>query len=235
MRPTRAVAYAESALAALGERRDRLAHAVLEARLGRYRLAAGDVVGRDGRAPPGCRRGPARAVRGACADPRAARPGADDRGRVQGRRAGRGRGARGAPRRWATRREPEAIHAMTTLAVVRGWGDDPESALPAPARGASTAPARRASSRSGGARSPTWPSCWSCSAGPTEAVDVTFAGMAEARDLRPRRRVRQPARRQRRRDPRGRRPLDGGPRAEPAGARLEPGRRRRSSTRSSTS
>ena len=26
--------------------------------------------------------------------------------------------------------EPEAIHAMTTLAVVRGWGDDPEAALP---------------------------------------------------------------------------------------------------------
>ena len=45
MRPTRAVAYAESALAGLGERRDRLQHAVLEARLGRYRLAAGDTTG----------------------------------------------------------------------------------------------------------------------------------------------------------------------------------------------
>ncbi len=45
LRPTRAVAYAESALAALGERRDRLARAVLEGRLGRYRLAAGDAPG----------------------------------------------------------------------------------------------------------------------------------------------------------------------------------------------
>ena len=45
MRPTRAVAYAESALAALSERRDRTAYAVLQARLGRYRVAAGDAAG----------------------------------------------------------------------------------------------------------------------------------------------------------------------------------------------
>ena len=45
MRPTRAIAYAESALAALGERGDRMQRAVLEARLGRYRMAAGDAAG----------------------------------------------------------------------------------------------------------------------------------------------------------------------------------------------
>ena len=39
------VAYAESVLASLGERRDRTAYAVLEARLGRYRVAAGDAAG----------------------------------------------------------------------------------------------------------------------------------------------------------------------------------------------
>ena len=60
MRPTRAVAYAESALAALSERRDRTAYAVLEARLGRYRVAAGDAVGGDGGAAQGGGRRPAR-------------------------------------------------------------------------------------------------------------------------------------------------------------------------------
>ena len=45
MRPTRAVAYAESARAVLGERKDRMAWAVVEARLGRYKLAAGDSAG----------------------------------------------------------------------------------------------------------------------------------------------------------------------------------------------
>ena len=44
-RPGRAAVYAESALSALGERKDRLQHAVIEARLGRYLLAAGDAQG----------------------------------------------------------------------------------------------------------------------------------------------------------------------------------------------
>jgi hypothetical protein len=62
--------------------------------------------------------------------------------------------------------EPEAIHAMTTLAVVRGWGDDAESAVPI-LRDAIERPVRAGSSRSGGGPAPTWPSCWSCWGGRT--------------------------------------------------------------------
>ena len=128
-RPSRAVAYAESALAALTDRRDRLAHAVLEGRLGRYRLAAGDA--------PGATAALRRAVDGAP-------PGASiERARILALLA-QERMIAGAFRdaeRAATdaleiaaeigdEAEPEAIHAMTTLAVVRGWGDDPEAAVP---------------------------------------------------------------------------------------------------------
>ena len=152
MRPTRAVAYAESALAALGERRDRLRHAVLEARLGRYRIAAGDAAGATA------------ALRRRAADVAPPEPSVE-RARIlallaqermiagafrDAERAGR-RGARGRARPWATDAEPEAIHAMTTLAVVRGWGDDPEAAPAAAPRGGRAGARRSASSRSGGA------------------------------------------------------------------------------------
>ena len=71
MRPTRAVAYAESALAALGERRDRHRHAVLEAGSGGTGVAAGDASGataalrkagerRPGRSRPSSGRGSSR-------------------------------------------------------------------------------------------------------------------------------------------------------------------------------
>ena len=129
MRPTRAVAYAESALAALGERRDRLQHAVLEARLGRYRLAAGDTAG-------------ATAALRRAADVAPPEPSVE-RARIlallaQERMiAGAFRDAEraanealGVTRAVGDEAEPEAIHALTTLAVVQGWGDDPESALP---------------------------------------------------------------------------------------------------------
>ena len=77
--------------------RDRLRHAVLEARLGQYRLAAGDVAGATAALRHAADVAPPRAERRAGADPRAARAGADDRGRVPGRGAGRRRGARGRP------------------------------------------------------------------------------------------------------------------------------------------
>jgi DNA-binding CsgD family transcriptional regulator/tetratricopeptide (TPR) repeat protein len=128
LRPSRAVAYAESSLAALGERRDRTAYAVLEARLGRYRMAAGDAAG----ATAALRRAagvvPARPsldrarilallaqermIAGAFSDAERAASEALD--------IARGLGDQG---------EAEAIHAMTTLAVVHAWGDDPETGV----------------------------------------------------------------------------------------------------------
>ena len=128
-RPSRAVAYAEFALAALGERRDRLAHAVLEGRLGRYRLAAGDAPGATAAlrravesAPPGpsiervrilALLAQERMIAGAFRDAERAATEALEAAAIIGDDA-----------------EPESIHATTTLAVVRGWGDTPEAAVP---------------------------------------------------------------------------------------------------------
>ncbi len=128
LRPSRAVAYAESALAALGERRDRAAYAVLEARLGRYRLAAGDAAGATAalrRAAGVAQSRPTldrarilallaqeRMIAGSFSEAERAASEALDIARGLGDAAA-----------------PEAIHAMTTLAVVRAWGDDPESGV----------------------------------------------------------------------------------------------------------
>ena len=129
MRPLRAVAYAESARAMLGERSDRLARATLEARLGRYRLAAGDAAGATSafrRAAESAPPEPSverarilallaqeRMIAGAFGDAERAATRALDLARSLGEAA-----------------EPEAIHATTTLAVVLGWGDRPERAEP---------------------------------------------------------------------------------------------------------
>ncbi len=181
MRPTRAAAYAENALAALGERSDRLARAVLEARLGRYRLATGDVAG----ATAALRR----AVDMAPAEPTV------DRARIlallaqermiAGAFSDAARSAEEALRvaeALGDEAEPEAVHAMTTLAVVRAWGDDPAGALPL---------LREAVERARGAGLvEEW---WRAVANtavilellgrPGEAVDTTFAAMDEARAL----------------------------------------------------
>jgi DNA-binding CsgD family transcriptional regulator/tetratricopeptide (TPR) repeat protein len=127
MRPTRAVAYAESARAALGERRDRMAWAVLEGRLGRYRLAAGDANGATAAfrraaetVPPEASVERARIlallaqermIAGAFADAERAADRALELARLLGDAA-----------------EPEAIHALTTLATIYGWGDRPDAA-----------------------------------------------------------------------------------------------------------
>jgi DNA-binding CsgD family transcriptional regulator/tetratricopeptide (TPR) repeat protein len=127
-RYSRAVAYGEAALAMVGERKDRLGHALLEARLGRYRLAAGDADGA------------AVAMRRA-ADVAPAAPTAD-RARILALLA-QERMIAGAFRqaeRAATEAlavcasvgpeaDPEAVHATTTLGVVRGWGDRPEEGV----------------------------------------------------------------------------------------------------------
>ena len=128
MRPTRAVAYAESALGALSERRDRTAYAVLQARLGRYRVAAGDAAGATSalrKAASVAPREPSierarilallaqeRMIAGAFSD--------SERAASEALEIARGLGEAA---------EPEAIHAMTTLAVVRAWGDDPEAGV----------------------------------------------------------------------------------------------------------
>ena len=128
MRPTRAVAYAESELAALNERRDKMAYAVMQGRLGRYRVAAGDATGATHALrkaatvvppEPSLERArilallaQERMIAGAFSDSERAATEALEIARDQGDDA-----------------EPEAIHAMTTLAVVRAWGDDPEEGV----------------------------------------------------------------------------------------------------------
>jgi len=181
MRPTRAVAYAESALAALGERRDRLGHAVLEARLGRYRLAAGDAAGATAAlrraaevAPPEpsverarilALLAQERMIAGAFRDAERAALEALEVTRAVGPEA-----------------EPEAIHATTTLAVVRGWADEPETALPLLRDAAARA-------RTAGLVEEWWRAVANEAVvlellgRPSEAVEVTFASMAEAREL----------------------------------------------------
>ncbi len=78
--------------------------------------------------------------------------------------------------------EPEAIHALTTLAVVQGWGDEPESALPHLREAVARA-------RAAGLVEEWWRAVANQAVvlellgRPAEAVDVTIAGMAEARDL----------------------------------------------------
>jgi len=129
MRPMRAVAYAESARATLGERKDRMAWAVLEARLGRYRLATGDVPGATAALKRAAETVPPepsverarilallaqeRMIAGAFSDAERAATRALELARALGEVA-----------------EPEAIHALTTLAVVYGWGERPEEAPP---------------------------------------------------------------------------------------------------------
>jgi DNA-binding CsgD family transcriptional regulator/tetratricopeptide (TPR) repeat protein len=129
MRPTRAVAFVEGTIDAIGERGDRMALAILHAELGRYRLAAGDAPG----ATAALRRATElvtdeptlwrarifallaqeRMIAGAFGEAEPAATEALEMAATLGADA-----------------EPERLHAMTTLAVVRGWGDEPASAVP---------------------------------------------------------------------------------------------------------
>ena len=192
---------------------------------GRYRLAAGDAAGATSALRKAAERRPARALDRAGPDPRAARAGADDRRRVP--RLGAGGVARRSTiaRGLGEAAEPEAIHAMTTLAVGHGPGATTRRRPCGCSARRSSGPGRSAWSRSGGGRARTM------------AVVLELLGRPGEADRRgvprtwPRRgrwtstRSTEPARRQRRGHPRRRRPLAGGARAEPPGARLEPGRR----------
>jgi DNA-binding CsgD family transcriptional regulator/tetratricopeptide (TPR) repeat protein len=179
MRPARAVAYGESARAALGERKDRMAWAVLEARLGRYRLASGDASGATTAfrraaetVPPEASVERARIlallaqermIAGAFADAERAADRALELARMLGEVA-----------------EPEAIHALTTLAMVYGWGDRPDEA-PAMLREA------QARAEALGLAEERWRATANLTAvlellgRPSAAVDETFEGMAWAR------------------------------------------------------
>jgi len=183
MRPTRAAAYAESARAALGERRDRMAWAVLEGRLGRYRLAAGDTAAATAAfrraaetVPPEASVERARIlallaqermIAGAFADAERAADRALELARMLGDAA-----------------EPEAIHALTTLATIYGWRDRPETASDMLREAQSRAEAL-------GLAEEYWRATINLTSvlellgRPTEAIDETFRGMewAAARDV----------------------------------------------------
>ena len=179
-RPSRATVYAESGLAALGERRDRFQHAVLEARLGRYRLAAGDGPG-------------ATAALRKAADVMPHEP-SIERARVLALLAQErmiaaafrdaekvAREALNVAAAVGDEAEPEAIHALTTLAVARSYGDQPETAEPL---------LREALARAADARlideamraSANLTFLLELLGRPAEAVDEAYRGIAEARE-----------------------------------------------------
>ena len=179
-RPSRATVYAESGLAALGERRDRFQHAVLEARLGRYRLAAGDGPGATAALrkaadvmPPEPSIERAR-VLALLAQERMIAAAFRDAEKVAGE-------ALEVAAAVGDEAEPEAIHALTTLAVARGYGDQPETAEPllreALARASAAGlidEAMRASAN--------LTFLLELLGRPAEAVDEAYRGIAEARE-----------------------------------------------------
>ncbi|HEX7472689.1 MAG TPA: LuxR C-terminal-related transcriptional regulator [Candidatus Limnocylindrales bacterium] len=127
-RPLLAAAFAESAIARLDERRERVRLGLLNERLGRYRRAAGD--------PEGALHAHRRAVELMPREPSRERAlvlaslaqvkmleGTFSEAERYGEEAVEVARAVG-----DEARDAEA-HALTTLGVTRGWGDDPESAL----------------------------------------------------------------------------------------------------------
>jgi DNA-binding CsgD family transcriptional regulator/tetratricopeptide (TPR) repeat protein len=127
-RPLLAAAFAESAIARLDERRDRVRLGLLNERLGRYRRAAGDpdrglIAHR--RAVELMPREPSREralVLASLAQVKMLE-GTFSEAERYGEEAVTVARAVG-----AEARDAEA-HALTTLGVTRGWGDDPESAI----------------------------------------------------------------------------------------------------------
>ncbi len=177
-RPSRAVAYAESAIAALGDRKDRLQHAVLEARLGRYRLATGDSPG----ATTALRRAGELAPAGASVErARILALLAQERMLVGAfREAEKIAGeALGIAKDVGDDAEPEAIHALTTLAVARGYGEEPETAVPLLREALARAAAQGLLDESMRA-SANLSSMLELLGRPDEAIDEAYRGIAEA-------------------------------------------------------
>jgi DNA-binding CsgD family transcriptional regulator/tetratricopeptide (TPR) repeat protein len=127
-RPLLAAAFAESAIARLDERRERVRLGLLNERLGRYRRAAGDPDGAllaHRRAVELMPREPGREralVLGSLAQVKMLEGTFSEAERFAEKAIEVARAA------GSEARDTEA-HALTTLGVTRAWGDDPESAL----------------------------------------------------------------------------------------------------------
>jgi DNA-binding CsgD family transcriptional regulator/tetratricopeptide (TPR) repeat protein len=127
-RPLRAAAFAESAIARLDERRERVRLGLLYERLGRYRRAAGDpdaALAAHHRAVELIPREPSRERALALASLAQVKmlAGTFSEAERYGEEALQVARAVGESAR------DEEAHALTTLAVIRGWGDDPETAV----------------------------------------------------------------------------------------------------------
>jgi DNA-binding CsgD family transcriptional regulator/tetratricopeptide (TPR) repeat protein len=127
-RPLRAAAFAESAIARLDERRERVRLGLLYERLGRYRRAAGDpdaALTAHHRAVELIPREPSRERALALASLAQVMmlAGTFSEAERYGEEALQVARAVGESAR------DEEAHALTTLAVIRGWGDDPETAV----------------------------------------------------------------------------------------------------------
>ena len=182
LRPPRAAAFAEAALGALDERRDRAEAAGLHERLGQYRLASGDADG----AVASLRRAvslvpdepvPARARVVAALAQLQMIGGAFSEAERLAREAIRTARAAG-PDAVA-----DAIHATTTLGVVLGWGERPEEgvALLEAARDEASALGRLDDRMRAVANLTT---VLDLLGRREEAVDLAYAGMDEARRAR---------------------------------------------------
>jgi DNA-binding CsgD family transcriptional regulator/tetratricopeptide (TPR) repeat protein len=127
-RASRAVAFAEAAVAALDERHDRVQLALLSERLGQYRRAAGDHDGAVAVIRRAVRLMPREATVGrarvlaALAQLRMLDGTFSEAIRLA-------REAIAVARTVGDQACPEEAHALTTLGVSEGWGDDPEAAV----------------------------------------------------------------------------------------------------------
>ena len=127
-RPARAVAYVESVMASLDERKDRVALGLLHERLGRYRRSAGDIEG----ALAALERAVALVPRGSSIERATVLAALAQVRMLDGTFSEAERLAREAIE-VAESCGPDGralvAHATTTLGVSLGWGDDPESAV----------------------------------------------------------------------------------------------------------
>jgi DNA-binding CsgD family transcriptional regulator/tetratricopeptide (TPR) repeat protein len=127
-RPIRAAAYAESAIARLGERADRVELALLHERLGRYRRAAGDQEGAIAAHRRAARLIPAEAtleralILGSLAQVRMLEGVFTEAEHLC-------REAIGVARAVGPAARGEEGHALCTLGITKVWGEDPEAGV----------------------------------------------------------------------------------------------------------
>jgi DNA-binding CsgD family transcriptional regulator/tetratricopeptide (TPR) repeat protein len=127
-RPVRAAEYVEAVLELLDARRERRRAGLLHERLGRYRWAAGDADG----ALAACRRGVDLVPSDPSPERAAALASLAHLEMLVGSFTSSARHARHAietARAAGPHARTHEAHAMTTLAVTLGWGDDPDEAI----------------------------------------------------------------------------------------------------------